>query len=98
VARLRWTSQAIADLEAIGDFIARDAPSVAQVVARQLVEAVERLEVFPRSGRVVPEVGRDDVREIIFGSYRIVYVVNEEDVNILTVFHASRRFQLSGLP
>lgn len=98
MARLRWTRQAIADLEAIGDFIARDAPSVAQVVARQIIEAVERLEVFPRSGRVVPEVGRDDIREIILGSYRIIYLVNEEEVNILTVFHASRGFRLSGLP
>lgn len=98
MARLRWTRQALADLEAIGDFIARDAPSVAQVVVGRIIEAVKRLEVFPRSGRVVPKVGRDDIREVIFGSYRIVYVENEEDVDILTVFHALRRFPFSELP
>ena len=98
MARIRWTNQALADLEAIGNFIARDAPSVAQVFVDNVFEAVKRLEVFPRSGRVVPEIGQEDIREILFGSYRIVYVVGEEEVNILTVFHASRPLRPSDLP
>ena len=60
--------------------------------------AVKRLEVFPRSGRIVPEIGQEDIREIIFGSYRIVYVVGEEEVDILTVFHAARLLRPSDLP
>jgi toxin ParE1/3/4 len=98
VARIRWTNQALADLEAIGHFIARDAPSVAQVFIDHVFEAVKRLEVFPRSGRVVPEIGQEDIREILYGSYRVVYVVGEAEVNILTVFHASRPFRPSDLP
>ena len=61
-------------------------------------DAVKRLEVLPRSGRVVPEIGQEDIREILYGSYRIVYVVGEEEVNILTVFHASRPFRSSDFP
>jgi plasmid stabilization system protein ParE len=98
VARIRWTNQALADLEAIGNFIARDAPSVAQVFVDNVFEAVKRLELFPRSGRVVPEIGQEDIREILFGSCRIVYVVGEEEANILTVFHTSRPFRPSDLP
>jgi len=98
VAHVGWTNQALADLEAIGNFIARDAPSVAQVFVDNVFEAVKRLEIFPRSGRVVPEIGQEDIREILFGSYRIVHVVSEEEVNILTVFHASRPFRPSDLP
>ena len=93
MAYVRWTSQALVDLEAIGDFIARDAPSIAQVFANRVFEVVRRLEVFPRSGRIVPEIGQEEFREIIFGSYRIVYVVSEDEVSILTVFHASRQFE-----
>jgi toxin ParE1/3/4 len=74
VARIRWTNQALADLEAIGNFIARDAPSLAQVFVDNVFEAVKRLEVFPSSGRVVPEIGQEDIREILFGSYQIVLV------------------------
>ena len=98
MAHVGWTNQALADLEAIGNFIARDAPSVAQVFVDNVFEAVKRLEIFPRSGRVVPEIGQEDIREILFGSYRIVHVVSEEEVNILTVFHASRPFRPSDLP
>ena len=98
MARVRWSNQALADLEAIGDFIARDAPSVAQVFVERVFTAVTRLEAFPRSGRVVPEIGQEDIREIIFGSYRIVYVISEDEVNILTVFHAARLLRPSDLP
>lgn len=90
MAKISWTAQALFDLEAIGDFIARDAPSFAQVFVDRVFYAVNRLEAFPKSGRVVPESNRDDLREIIFGSYRIVYLVNEDEVSILTVFHSSR--------
>ncbi len=47
MAQVRWTTQALADLEAIGDFIARDAPSFAQVFVDRVFEAVKRLETFP---------------------------------------------------
>jgi plasmid stabilization system protein ParE len=98
VARIRWSNQALADLEAIGDFIVRDTPSMAQVFVERVFAAVTRLEAFPRSGRVVPEIGQEDLHEIIFGSYRIVYVVSEDEVNILTVFHATRPLRPSDLP
>ena len=98
MARVKWTNQALSDLEAIGDFIARDAPSVGQAFVDRVFEAVQRLETFPYSGRVVPEIGQEDIREIIFGNYRIVYVASQEEVNILMVFHASRPFRSSNLP
>ncbi|MHC5935838.1 type II toxin-antitoxin system RelE/ParE family toxin [Nostoc sp.] len=94
MARVSWTSQALNDLEAIGDFIARDAPSFAQVFVNRVFQSVERLELFPRSGRVVPEIAQEDIREIIFGNYRIVYIVSNDEVNILTVFHSSRQLKL----
>jgi plasmid stabilization system protein ParE len=68
------------------------------VFVERVFAAVKRLETFPRSGRVVPEIGQEDIREIIVGSYRIVYVVSEEEVNILTVFHAARLLRPSDLP
>lgn len=97
MARVNWTSQALSDLEAIGDFIARDAPSFAQIFVNKVFLSVERLENFPYSGRIVPEISQDNIREIIFGSYRIVYLVNNEEVNILTIFHSSRQLKLSDL-
>ena len=45
----------------------------------------------PKIGRRVPEAEeREDVRELIFQSYRVIYLVEAEQVHILTVIHGSR--------
>jgi plasmid stabilization system protein ParE len=61
-------------------------------VAERLFDATARIEAFPYAGRVVPEVGRGDLREIIVGEYRIVYRLAEEVAVLLTVFRSSRLF------
>lgn len=97
MVQVRWSKQALEDLAAIGDFIARDSPSMAQVFVDKVFAAVERLESFPNSGRGVPELQQDNIRELIFSSYRIVYSVDAEVVNILTVFHAAKLLRRSDL-
>ena len=89
---VRWTNQAVVDLQAIREFITRDSPRYGRLVAERLFTATERLETFPVSGRIVPELGRNDVREIIVGEYRLVYKVYAGAVIILTVFRSSRLF------
>lgn len=44
---------------------------------------------FPRAGRIVPEVGMEPVREIIFERYRIVHAVRGDSVFVLTVLHGA---------
>ena len=85
-----WSEQAIADVEEIRRFIARDAPAFAELFVDRIFEAVERLADFPLSGREVPEFLRSDLREIILGSYRIIYQMREESISIATVFHTAR--------
>lgn len=90
MTRVVWTLQAVEDVEAIRAFIARDSPHFAALMVERIVESVERLREFPRSGRVVPEVDRDAYREVILGSYRIVYRLEDNRAEILTVVHAAR--------
>ena len=45
---------------------------------------------FPRSGRVVPELEREAYREVILGTYRIVYRIEADRAEILTVVHSAR--------
>lgn len=87
-----WSAEALADLTSIHEYIAQTSPRYAAVVAGRLVEAVTRLVQFPESGRIVPEVNEPSVREVIHGSYRIVYEYREGQVEVLTVFRASRLF------
>jgi len=53
---------------------------------------VSRLEIHPRSGRMLPEVREPSLREIILDSYRIVYRLDRDVAEILTVFHGARSF------
>ena len=89
---IRWTEQAVEDLRAIREFISRDSPKYGRLVAERLYDATARLEDFPRSGRIVPESDRDDLREIILGEYRIVYLLASDAVILVTVFRSSRLF------
>lgn len=91
MTKLRWTTQAVEDVEAIRKFKANDSGAYADLVVARLLEAVERLEHFPQSGRIVPELAVPQLRKIIESLYRIVY--RDESVEILTGFRASRLFR-----
>lgn len=97
MAEITWTKQALEDLEAVCAFISRDSPYYARLFARQVFERVERLEPFPLSGRVVPEVKREEVREIIFGNYRIVYRLLHDEAEIITVHHGAMPLDVSNI-
>jgi plasmid stabilization system protein ParE len=90
VATVGWTAQALDDLEAVCLYIARDAPHIAQIFAARSFDAVDRLADFPLSGRVVPEVGRTEIREIFVYRYRLIYRYTADSVVILTVHHGAR--------
>jgi len=94
MTRVVWTLRAVQNVEAIRAYIARSSPRYAALHVEQLFEAADRLRQFPESGRIVPELQRPDVRELIVGSYRIVYLVGAGVVHILTVFHGARLFPL----
>ena len=89
---LRWTDQAVEDLRSIRLFIERDSPRYGRAVAERLYDATSQLELFPYSGRMLPEVNREDLRELIVGDYHIVYRVDSEAVFLLTIYRSSRIF------
>ena len=87
-----WTIRARDDLKAIGDYIARDNPAAADRWVSKLLTAVERTSAMPLSGRVVPELGKEDIREVLLRRYRIVYRVAEKGIVVLTIFEGHRLF------
>lgn len=95
---IRWTDRARNDLIEIGDFIAKDNTEAAARWVDTLITTVERLAVFPLSGRVVPELAKDVIREIIRHPYRIVYKVGDRTIDILTVFEGHRRLPAGVVP
>jgi len=90
-AELVWTVRALSDLEAIGDFIARDDESAARQWLMKLVRLAEKIAASPAIGRRVPEFGREELRETFLGRYRLVYRVAAHRVEVLTIFEGHRR-------
>jgi toxin ParE1/3/4 len=89
--KIEWTEPAIADLAAIRDYIARDSEFYALRFIGRLIDAVERLESFPEMGRSVPEShDGEGIREILFQSYRVIYRLRFERIQIITVLHGAR--------
>src|SRR5262249_29646271 len=96
VTSVIWAPQAIQDVETIRAYVGRDSPRYADLVVERLIAAVERLRDNPRSGRIVPELGDESIREVIHGHYRIVYRVRGEPVGVARVFPGARLFRLDG--
>ncbi len=85
--KIIWPPLAIDRVAEIAQYIAQDSQNSAQKWIELTFKAVERLDQFPKSGRIVPEIMQNDFREIIQGNYRIIYRLKSEGVSILTVRH-----------
>ncbi len=90
-----WSPLSLQRVDEIVDYIAKDDPAAARRWAGALVERVQQLEDYPERGRTVPELFRPDVRELLYGEYRIIYRLDTSAVEILTVRHGRRRFEVS---
>jgi addiction module RelE/StbE family toxin len=80
------------DLKQIYDYIAKDSRYYATNVVENVVSKAENLDEFPEIGRVVPEIGDKNVRELIIYSYRLIYELVSNDVQILAIIHGKRDF------
>lgn len=88
--RVRWLLKALRNLDAEASFIATDDPIAARRVVIRVLAAVDLLAEQPNIGRPGRIPG---TRELIVPktSYIIPYRVRGDTVQILRVFHASRR-------
>jgi toxin ParE1/3/4 len=76
-------------LEAV-DYIAQERPQTAAAWLGELVTRVASLDRFARRGRVVPEIGQERYRELLYAPYRVIYRVDATQVVILTLRHSRR--------
>jgi toxin ParE1/3/4 len=88
--RIIWTKSAVINLENIKNYIAQDSEFYAVELTEKILGAVEKLSAFPRLGREVPEIKKENIREIIYGNYRILYQIDIEDLYIIAIIHAAR--------
>ena len=88
--RIIWSPLAIERAKEIIDYIAQDKPSAAENWIETVFSKVDALITSPEVGRIVPEVGNSQFREIIYGNYRIVYRIEQKRISILTIRHEAQ--------
>ena len=77
-------------LEEIHDYIAENRPEAAHKVAAAIYEKIQLLRTQPRLGQRYERIVDREVREILYGHYRIAYLVkNEHRIEVLGIFHGA---------
>lgn len=73
---VRWSPQVRDDLQGIAAYIAKDSPRYASAVIEKILAAGRALQILPWRGRVVPEIGRENFREVFIYEYRLLYEIS----------------------
>lgn len=87
--KIIWSPKAKQDLDSTIDIISKDKASAAILWSQKIYKKVSRLQRFPHSGRMVPELGRPEIRELIVGNFRIIYKINSQ-ISVLTIFRGTK--------
>ena len=87
---LKWSEEALEDIESIATYIEKDSPTYAKSVVSKFFEKAEILQEFSELGRIVPEFNDTTIREIFVYSYRLIYKLNEQDILFVSVVHGKR--------
>lgn len=86
---VHWTETAEAHLDAIYAYIARDSKTYALQTVDRITRRSRQIGDFPLSGRRVPEYDAEQVREVFFGSYRIIYHIKPDRIDVIAVLHGA---------
>jgi toxin ParE1/3/4 len=93
--RITFAISAVQDLEAIRTWYAdQQVPEIGERLLAEIFSSVHRLEDFPRIGRVVPEFGIANLREIVHPPFRIVYRIDKGSVRIVRVWRSERALKM----
>ena len=87
--KIEWSELARIDLRSIYEYISNDSAFYAQRLIDKIAGRINQLDNFPQSGRIVSEFNNEMIRELIEGSYRIVYYINDDRVYISRIYHSA---------
>ncbi len=94
MAEVVWTAPALQQLDAVAEYIALDNPAAASDLVNAVLNKVERLNAFPQSGRLPPELPNSVYRDVVVPPCRVFY--REEGVRVLVLYVMREEQQLKA--
>ena len=95
--RVVWAPRAIRRVTEIAEYIAADRPAAARRWVQGLFARAAGLRRHPRLGQKVPELDRDEMRQVQHGKYRIIYRIDPKRVVVLTVRHDALKWDAADV-
>jgi toxin ParE1/3/4 len=88
--RIIWSPLSVDRISEIAEYIAQDNPKTAEEWVNTVFDMADQLGKFPESGRIAPEINNQKIRELIYGNYRIIYRIEDDQISILTMRHGGQ--------
>lgn len=92
MVKLRWSKLAISDLDDIIAYISLDSEESVKLFVAKIIHTAETTATFPYSGRIVPELNDEQIREKVFHNIRIIYRMKDNIMEVIRVLHSARDF------
>ncbi len=89
---LIWTETALQDLDGAAEYIARDSKFYAKAFVKEARQAARSRKRFAERGRIVPELGDSQIREIFVRRYRLIYKIEGTKIYVVRFIHGARDF------
>ena len=90
---IRWSPEAIEDLESIADYISRDSDYYARSVISKFMDTIRRISEQPFIGRVLPKIEKEEIRESFVYNYRLIYRIKNNTITVIAIIHGKRLFE-----
>jgi toxin ParE1/3/4 len=90
VKKVVWSNESDEDLDSIAEYIAKDSEFYASSFVQEILDTGNSLEMFPERGRIVPEIGYNNIRELFIKEYRLIYCIEVDRILILSIVHGKR--------
>jgi addiction module RelE/StbE family toxin len=91
MVQIKWLNNAKLDLKEIYEYISADSKRYARLQVEKIKNSTEVIKTYPKIGKIVEELEKPNIRELVEGNYRVIYrIVNPKTIHILLVHHAAR--------
>jgi addiction module RelE/StbE family toxin len=91
MVQVKWTAQAKADLKDIANYISVDSVKYAKFQVNKIITITKVLKSHTRIGKVVNEFDNQNIRELVYGNYRIIYKLKSLNrIHIVAIHHSAR--------
>ncbi len=93
MAEIRWSHEAEQWLREIYEYIAQDNPTAADKVVSGIYDKAQLLSDFPKIGYKYRDEPEGEVRILLYGHYRIAYIITDNFIDVLGVFHGALKIE-----